>query len=195
MTITSNGLSMREVGCCRISITGTPGCGKSSLAQHAIASKTKYELAQVIELAEKYGCIDEMDDSDEARPIDIDFLSQQLEEKWNQKPSCITFIDGHLSHLLPVDAIVILRCNPEILSQRNRERGWSESKIKENEEWELLGGPWNENDEWKGVPCLELNSTAQSVGALFEEIEYWIRDGFKPEGPEEQIDWVSVLHG
>ena len=53
----------------------------------------------------------------------------------------------------------------------------------------------SEHDEWKGVPCLELNSTARDVAALFEEIEHWLRDGFKPEGPEEEIDWVSVLHG
>ena len=178
----------------RISITGTPGCGKSSLAKYAIDVK-KFGLMQISELAEKYGFIGKMDNDDGARPIDIDGLSQLLEEKWKLPPARNTFIDGHLSHLLPVDAIVILRCNPEILSQRNKARGWSEAKIKENEEWELLGGAWSEHDEWKGVPCLELNSTARDVEALFEEIEHWLRDGFKPDGPEEEIDWVSVLHG
>ncbi|DAC49895.1 MAG: hypothetical protein CL969_00575 [Euryarchaeota archaeon] len=193
MTNATNPYLMSRSDLCRISITGTPGCGKSSLANHA-CDKLAFELSQVSELAEKYGFIGEMD-NDDARPIDIDGLAQLLEEKWKLPPTRITIIDGHLSHLLPVDAIVILRCNPEILSQRNKARGWSEAKIKENEEWELLGGAWNEYDEWKGIPCLELNSTAIGVDALFEDIEHWLRDGFKPEGPEEEIDWVSVLHG
>ena len=194
MTITTNGWSMTGLDRCRVSITGTPGCGKSSLAQYAISQKSKYELLEVIQLAEEYGCIGEIDEIDDARPIDIEKLAEKLGDKWNEKPSGTTFVDGHLSHLLPVDAIVILRCNPEILTARNRERGWLESKILENSEWELLGGSWNESHEWGDLPCLELNSTEQSVGALFEEMGCWIRDGFKPKGPEEQIDWVSVLH-
>ena len=40
----------------------------------------------------------------------------------------------HVKFAIDFDAIVILRCNPEILSQRNKARGWSEAKIKENEE-------------------------------------------------------------
>ena len=194
MTNTTNPSLMNRSSRCRISITGTPGCGKSSLANYA-ANLPSYELIEVSELAEMHGFIEQIDDNDGARPIDIDGLAQMLEEQWKTPPTHDTFIDGHLSHFLPVDAIVILRCNPEVLSQRNKTRGWSKEKIKENEEWELLGGTWNDYDEWKGLPCLELNSTAHSTDALFEGIEQWIRDGFKPEAPEEEIDWVSVLHG
>ncbi len=185
---------MSELERYRISITGTPGCGKSSLAQHAISRSKKFEVSEVIELAEKFGCVGEIDGIDDARPIDIEKLAEQLVDGWNKKPKCTKFIDGHLSHLLPVDAIVIIRCNPETLTERNRERGWKESKIIDNEEWELLGGPWNEYEEWGELPCLELDSTAQNVESLFETIECWIRDGFKPESPEDRIDWVSVLH-
>ena len=104
MTNATNPYLMSRSDLCRISITGTPGCGKSSLANHA-CDKLAFELSQVSELAEKYGFIGEMD-NDDARPIDIDGLAQLLEEKWKLPPTRITIIDGHLSHLLPVPTFV-----------------------------------------------------------------------------------------
>lgn len=182
----------------RIAITGTPGSGKTTLAEFALANSNAGWLLSVIsdkELAEKNGVLGEIDSNDGARPIDVEKLATTLSEQWKQYPDCDMLIDGHLSHLLPVDAIVIIRCNPEVLQIRMKERGWSKSKIDENAEWELLGAAWNDEPEWGETPVLELDSTETSVDSLFSHIEAWARDGFKPKSPEQRIDWITVLHG
>ena len=47
-------------------------------------------------------------------------------------------LEGHVSHLLPVDTIIVLRASPKTLKERLAARGWSEVKIRENIEAEAL---------------------------------------------------------
>ncbi len=198
MSITTNPCVMSQDSAHRIAITGTPSSGKTTLTEFALANSNAGWLLSVIsdkELAEKNGMLGEIDSNDGARPIDIEKLATTLSEQWKQYPDNDMLIDGHLSHLLPVDAIIIIRCNPEMLQIRMQERGWSKSKIDENAEWELLGAAWNDEHEWGDTPVLELDSTETSVDSLFSHIETWARDGFKPKSPEQRIDWITVLHG
>ena len=194
MTNTTSAKTMDDASGFRVAITGTPGAGKSEVVKYAINIDKKYDILTVEELAINNQLIGDVDRLDGAKPIDIESLKTILAKEW-KKTSRQIFIDGHLSHLLPVDAIVIIRCNPEILKIRNHSRGWSENKVEENSEWELLGSAWNDCNEWGTIPCLELDSSAQSVEALFSQIEQWIVDGFKPNSQEERIDWVAILHG
>ncbi|HIG20802.1 MAG: hypothetical protein CXT67_02035 [Methanobacteriota archaeon] len=198
MTITTNPYMMSGTCAHRIAITGTPGSGKTSVAEFGLANSNGDWPLSIIsdkELAEKNGFLGKIDSNDGAQPIDVEQLVSTLSEQWAQPPKDDTLIDGHLSHLLPVDAVVIIRCNPEVLQTRMQDRGWSKSKIDENAEWELLGAAWNDEHEWGNTPVLELDSTETSVDSLFTQIEAWTRDGFKPESPEQRIDWITVLHG
>jgi len=198
MTITTNPYMMSGTCAHRIAITGTPGSGKTSVAEFGLTNSNRDWPLSIIsdkKLAEKNGFLGEIDSNDGAQPIDVEQLVTTLSEQWAQSPEDDTLIDGHLSHLLPVDAIVIIRCNPEVLQVRMQDRGWSKSKIDENAEWELLGAAWNDEHEWGNTPVLELDSTGTSVDSLFSQIETWMRDGFKHESPEQRIDWITVLHG
>tara|TARA_B110000116_G_scaffold123956_1_gene107574 strand:- start:526 stop:1125 length:600 start_codon:yes stop_codon:yes gene_type:complete len=198
MTITTNPYMMSGTCTHRIAITGTPGSGKTSVAEFGLTNSNRDWSVSIIsdkELAEKNGFLGKIDSNDGAQPIDVEQLVTTLSEQWAQPPENDTLIDGHLSHLLPVDAIVIIRCNPEVLQIRMKERGWSKSKIDENAEWELLGAAWNDEREWGNTPVLELDSTETSVDSLFSHIGTWMRDGFKPKSPEQRIDWITVLHG
>ena len=47
-------------------------------------------------------------------------------------------LEGHVSHLLPVDIIIVLRASPKALRKRLKGRKWSEAKVKENVEAEAL---------------------------------------------------------
>ena len=47
----------------------------------------------------------------DSQEIDIHRLSDMFEHEPNKQ----VIIDGHLSHFLTVDGIVILRCQPELL--------------------------------------------------------------------------------
>jgi len=47
-------------------------------------------------------------------------------------------IESHLAHLFDADRVVVLRCHPNELAERLRERGESDAKIRENAEAEAL---------------------------------------------------------
>ena len=165
----------------RIAITGTPGVGKTSFC-----AAMNHQTKSVEEIALFHECLGDTEE-DGAAPIDLDQLIQKID--WADENSVL--IDGHLSHLLPVDAIILIRCHPEILRIRLSERGYSQSKVDENVECELIGII---AAECLDTPCLELDS-AIGVGAMIAHAERWITDGFKPSRPNEGIDWIGQIHG
>tara|TARA_B110000438_G_C15760784_1_gene627183 strand:- start:727 stop:1296 length:570 start_codon:yes stop_codon:yes gene_type:complete len=173
----------------RLSITGSPGSGKSTLAKEF--ENLGFHVISVEELAVEHNCIGEIDSIDQARPIDLDALNDAIEKDWTTAPLEPLIIDGHLSHHLPTDAVVVLRCSPKVLEERMKKRNYSESKILGNCDWELLGSSWNEKDS--EIPWNEYDTTKNDVHSIVVALSLWISDGFKPESPLSVIDWVSEL--
>ena len=165
----------------RIAITGTPGVGKTSFC-----TAMNHHTKSVEEIAAPHDCLGETE-KDGAAPIDLEKLIQKID--WSEEGAIL--IDGHLSHLLPVDAIILIRCHPDILRKRLAERDYSQSKVDENVECELIGIV---AAECLDKPCLELDS-AIGVEAMIARAERWITDGFKPSRPNEGIDWIGQIHG
>jgi adenylate kinase len=173
----------------RLSITGSPGSGKSTLAREF--ENLGFHVMSVEELAVEHNCIGEIDPIDQARPIDLDALNDAIEKDWSTAPLEPLIIDGHLSHHLPTDAVVVLRCSPKVLEERMKKRNYSESKILGNCDWELLGSSWNEKDS--EIPWNEYDTTKNDVHSIVMALSLWISDGFKPKSPSSVIDWVSEL--
>jgi len=173
----------------RLSITGSPGSGKSTLAREF--ENLGFHVISVEELAVEHNCIGEIDPIDQARPIDLDALNDAIEKDWSTAPLEPLIIDGHLSHHLPTDAVVVLRCSPKVLEERMKKRNYSESKILGNCDWELLGSSWNERDS--EIPWNEYDTTKNDVHSIVMALSLWISDGFKPKSPLSVIDWVSEL--
>jgi len=171
----------------RMALTGSPGVGKTTLS--SLLEERGIEVVSVESIAERLDCIDVFDPSDGARPIDIDELCSLLEEDWSEKPDASLVIEGHLSHLLPVDCSIVLRCDPSVLRARLEKRGYSDWKITQNVEWEIIGGPWSEIVE--DIPLLEVDTTSGSASSRIDSIMRWISDGFKPRSPTNPIDWIE----
>ena len=87
----------------RIALSGTPGSGKSRLAQELAED---FEIMSLEGLAEEMNLLSEVGE-DGCREIDIDEMTARLLKSWDSPPSKSLVIDGHLSHLLPVDAVVV----------------------------------------------------------------------------------------
>jgi adenylate kinase len=68
--------------------------------------------------------------------IDFPKLNNFLE--LNTTCEDLIILDGHVSHLLNPDCIIVLRLNPERIFDRLSLRNYSEKKIKENVEAEIL---------------------------------------------------------
>lgn len=181
----------------RLGLTGTPGSGKTSVAN----LMSGMGVISVKELANRHGCLAEKDPYDASCEIDVTSLFLALDKLWSSgedvEPSMgedEVVVEGHLSHLLPVNCIVILRCNPETLKARLEGRGWSEEKIRENVEWELMGGPWIElaghpNSE---LPIIEIDTTCSTSSEVRNIIEQWIDSGMGKTTIGE-IDWMNIL--
>ncbi len=173
-----------------IALSGTPCVGKSSLAD--IMAQRGWNLLSLRDLADEHGCLGEEDTHDGAAPVDI----HALDEAWEQPSRGKYLIDGHLAHLLQVDAIVLLRCRPSILSQRLEARGYSPEKIRANTEWEMTAGHWSELIEFEiDVPVLEMDSSETDANGLADGLEAWLDKNCPFEGMESAargaLDWLA----
>ena len=173
----------------RLALTGTPGTGKSTVAQ--MLSDGGCIVVSVESLAEQNSLLGEVDPADGARVIDTDALHDALAPEWESPPEGTVVVDGHLSHHLPCDAVAVLRCSPEILDSRLTTRGYTAEKVQANCEWELLGGAWNEREG--DTPWCEFDTSHGSVDSVVDSLSNWIADGFKPASPGSLIDWVARM--
>ena len=166
----------------RVALTGAPGTGKTTLA--ALLAPT-FLVHAVRDLAEACGALGSKE-GDGAHPVDLDALLQHV-----QGLSPDMLIEGHLSHHLHPDVIVVLRCAPEILRDRLKARGYGPDKVRANVEWELLGGVHAEiQDAGLGVPILELDASSMTPEAMAERVFAWRDEGYAASS-EGLIDWLA----
>lgn len=114
----------------KIAITGTPGTGKTSVASLMEGELTVIHVNSLIMDGYNLG-------RDESRGgsyiADIDRLAEYVDSIKGD-----VLLEGHISHLLPVDMVIVLRTAPRKLKERLASRGWSEEKLRENVEAEAL---------------------------------------------------------
>ena len=112
----------------KVAVTGTPGTGKTTVAR-LLADELDAEYFDVTG-AVRDGASAGYDEERGVPVADIDDLRDATPDD--------AVLDGHLSHHLEPDAVVVLRCRPDVLRSRLEERGWDEKKIRENVESETL---------------------------------------------------------
>ncbi|MDR0791205.1 MAG: adenylate kinase family protein [Methanomassiliicoccaceae archaeon] len=117
-----------------VAITGTPGTGKT-----AIASCLRKNGEYVIDLndyIEENGLKERFDRKRDTYNVDVNRLNESL--KTTAPKDRNVFLDGHLSHFLDCDTIIVIRCNPSVLHDRLKKRNYAYPKIIENVQAEAL---------------------------------------------------------
>ncbi len=170
-------------------LTGTPGTGKSSAA--ALLSPrgrtSPFRVEEVSELAQR---------AHSGRPyrgdpgtllVDMDRLARDFPSLAPSDPTPWIVV-GHLAHFLPVQAILLLRCDPEILADRLRRRGDDPRSVRANAEAELVDVILFESLE-TGVPVHELDTSARTP----REVAAWVRSVVRGQcGPSHgSVDWLA----
>jgi len=113
-------------------ITGSPGTGKKSLGE-LLSKILNEELVSINDYAIRGG-YGKKSGSDYL--VDVRRLRGKIETRDR-------IISGHLlPYVIPdkdIDLVIVLRCSPSVLRKRYESRGYSEAKVRENLEAELIG--------------------------------------------------------
>jgi len=118
----------------RIAISGTPCTGKTEVSK-LLSKKLNYQLISINEFAEELDAFVGYDKKMESRILDLDKLKKEMKKNKGD-----FILEGHTSHLFPMDLVIVLRCNPEILKKRLEKRYPNNKlKVQENLEVEILG--------------------------------------------------------
>lgn len=173
-----------------IAVTGTPGCGKTTLC--GLLATQGWSLTTVEAIAAEHGQVVGFDADDDASIVDTDALWEPLDLRYGgpDAPDRLV-IDGHLSHQLPVDEIWVVRCDPDIVERRLEARGYHPGKVAENGEAEAMDLVLMESLD-NGARVVQRDGTRRSPEELLS--------AFAESGPApskdhdiEAVDWSERL--
>ncbi len=168
-------------------LTGTPGAGKTTVSAELRARG--YDVLDGKAFIAENGLLGEYDAERDTYEVDLDDLNDALVRFHGE--GSVTILDSHLSHLMDSRGIILLRCAPSVLAERLRARGYSESKVRENVQAEILAVIQSEALE-SDIPIGEVDCTSISVAEAADIVETIIRgdvSGCMPGG----IDWSEEM--
>jgi len=176
-----------------ISLTGTPGTGKTSISR--ILFKNKIDILHLNEIIEKNNFKFEVDKDRKTKIIEIEKLNKYVVDNFNKKKLMI--IEGHLSHLLHcIDKVIILRCHPKELRKRLIKRKWNNKKIIENIESEILDIILCESISlYPKENIFEIDTTDKTIDIISFSILEIIKNNFKEKEIYSigNIDWSEEI--
>jgi len=114
----------------KIIITGSPGTGKSSVAD-MLRRKLKIRVIHINDYAKKNDLV--IGKQNDSLVVNMNLLKKMLNKERG-------IIEGHLACEFKLSSafVIVLRCNPKVLRKRLKSRGYSKKKIKDNLEAEAL---------------------------------------------------------
>lgn len=181
-------------------ISGTPGTGKTSVSRK-ISEMVDANLISLNELAISENFTLEYDKKRDTNIVDFDklipYVTKHIDVLKKQKQKYL-IIEGHFSDIIPnkfIDYSFVLRCDPEYLYNRLKERDYNKKKIIENIQAEILGNCANYliQKQLKS-PIYEIDTThltIDSVATIIMDIIVNNKNGEK--FVIGKIDWLEKL--
>ncbi len=178
-----------------IVITGSPGTGKSSVAE-LVAARLCAKLLSLNLVAAEAGALSTKDSARGSTLVKEGILRRALGKILGEKDG-IVVIEGHFGELVPKEYVkiaVVLRSNPFILGERLGKRGYSVEKVKENVEAELLDACLIAAVEAFGKEAVREVDTSELTP---EETAEDVLGAIKGRGglPAGSVNWVTRLEG
>jgi adenylate kinase len=168
-----------------ISISGTPGTGKTIVAK-MLAKKLGANLIIINDLVGKKIPY-KVDKKRKTKIIDKRDLRKAVKK---ELLAGANIIEGHMTHFIVSDYVFVLRAIPNVLKVRLKARKWPESKIKENVEAEVLDEITMEAMKVnKKVFEIDTSKTSpkKTVGVILKILNNQNRNKYIPG----KIDWTK----
>ena len=167
----SNYLNMKN-----LIISGTPGTGKTTVSKNLL-NYFKAKVISLNKLAVSEKLVINYDTERETSVINEKKLVRyviKLIEHYKKLDLEFLIIESHFSDIVPgqfIDYVLILRCDPDELSIRLKERGYKKEKIRENVQSEILGNAVNYFlNKQVNQPILEIDTTNSSIDVITKTI-------------------------
>jgi adenylate kinase len=164
----------------RVAVTGTPGTGKTTAT-----SLLDVPVVHLNDMIREAGLWSERDEDRDSLVADLDALREAVGD-WSG------VAESHLAHHLDADRVVVLRCRPDVLEARLRERGASDAKATENAESEALDVVLSEAVDRHGVDRVyEIDTTERTPAEVAADIEAVIASDRAPSAGD--VDFLEYL--
>ena len=158
----------------KIYITGTPGTGKTSVAE-SLAKKIYVEFIEINDLVIQEGLYIGYDINRDTLIIDDELLGERMNEIL-QSINGVCVSGGVIIPDLPFDQIIILHTSIPTLRDRLKERGYSEEKIESNIEAEIMNVFYYEMIEhYKPDQIFEVDNDNQTIEETCKKVRSIIR--------------------
>jgi adenylate kinase len=168
----------------RVGLTGTPGTGKTTVAELV---ETDLAVVHLNRLIEQEGLTTGVDADRGSWIADLDAVRERLDDADD------VLIESHLVHWFDVDRVVVLRCAPDDLERRLVERGEPADKAAENAEAEALDLVLAEAVAEHGEDAVyEIDTTDRTPEAVARDVEAVIAGRREPAvGTVSFIDYLD----
>ena len=167
----------------RVAITGTPGTGQTSVS--AILRQRGHDVLDMTQYIKDNGLREEYDAERDTYDVDVERLNDCLADYDN------VIFEGHLAHFMDVDSVIVLRCHPDVMKGRLEARGYSEEKVRENIQAEVLDVILFEAVE-SGIPTFSVDTSHGIVERTADEIEDVMKGDVIGHMPED-ISWAEEM--
>ncbi|MEF8840698.1 MAG: adenylate kinase family protein [Haloarculaceae archaeon] len=171
----------------RVALTGTPGTGKTTVAD---LLETELEVVHLNDVVREEALAESVDEERDSLVADLDSVREWLDG--HEAEHGDLFVESHLAHLFGADRVVVLRCDTDELERRLLDRGETEAKARENAESEALDVVLSEAVERHGeANVYEVVTTDRSPEAVAREVEAVLAGEREPSaGTVDYTDWL-----
>lgn len=181
-----------------IVVTGTPGTGKTSLCRYIVRRNKGWVHLDLGNFAVETNSVIGYDRSLETSIVNISGLKKSLYRHVlsDDRSGVKLLVDGHyaaeVSPSRYVNYCIILRCRPDVLWLRLKNKGYGDEKARRNVESELTDYCYLMAKNFLGNRrIMQLDTTRRSVERVYARFMEHYNNRTRCEG--DKVDWVGFL--